>query len=104
MQSLMSGIFDVHGTLQWVAAGEFSEPRLCFSMEANLPLDEVLLQPAAGQPLDILLGPMPEASPEARDRWLTERQRIWDYVALEAKVPETKEGGTSPAASSRMAR
>merc|ERR1740121_3060365 len=100
----MAAIFDICGTLRWRTADEVAEPQLCFGEEPILHLDELLLQPAAGQPLDILLGPMPTATGDERDRWLKERERLWKYVALEAVgSPSEDEQGESEK-NLRMAR
>lgn len=62
------------------------EPRLCFDDECCPPaLPELLGHPAAGSPLEVLLGPCPSQPGSARDLWHRERQRLWDYAALEAK-------------------
>lgn len=82
----MAAVFDIFGHLQWRSQSEMDEPRLCFDDDCNPPaLQELLGHPVAGSPLEVLLGPCHSRRGNERDRWHRERQRLWDYAALEAR-------------------
>lgn len=104
VQSFVRAVFDVFGSLIWKSAGEFEEPRLYFAQEPNPALDELLGQPSADQPLDLILGPQPAVLGDAQERWQQERQRLWSYAALEASHPTGEPTESGQAQGSDMAR
>jgi len=92
LHSFMVAVFDIFGQLEWRTSTHDDEPRLFFEEKPNTALNELFHKPMAGQSLEALLG---QAS--GGDLWRRERQRLWEYAALEAGPQEE----TSPGASRR---
>jgi len=79
LHSFIVAVFDIFGHLVWRTSCHDDEPRLCFADEPNAALDELLQQGVAGKSLEVLLG-----KPHDEELWKRERQRLWEYAALEA--------------------
>lgn len=90
IHSFMVAVFDIFGHLEWRTSTYDDEPRLCFEETPNVALDDLLRQSVKGQSLEVLLGAPPAAASGDRERWRRERQRLWEYAAIEAaEIPET---------------